>query len=447
MSGCQKKNTEVFDYDKTLFDNSYVHEVNIEIAKEDYEDLLKHPTDKTKYTVDIVIDNERYEEVSFSTKGNSSLYFVADDETSDRYSYKINFSKNRENQTCHGLDKLNLNNLYKDASYMKDFISYDMFKNAGIDSPLIAYCVVKFNGVEHGLYAMVEDIDKSFLKRNRNSEGVIYKPEADLDLDMDEIAKIKEEGLNLDVEVNGADFIYSDDKLESYSDIFDNNVTHSEEADEKRVVKAIKGLNEGKDLENYLDTDELIRYFATQVFLMNYDSYIGPMLHNYFLYENKGKLALFPWDYNSAFFTFTVLMPKDAYIDATKYINYGIDTPLYLTEEEDRPMWKWIEDNEKYRIKYHEAMKEIIDKYIVSNKFENRINELHKLLRPYVENDPSAFYNVNKFDKACEALKLYGKLRSESILSQLDGKLSTYNNKQKIADRIDASSLKLNDMQ
>ena len=202
MSGCQKNNTEVFDYDKTLFDNSYVHEVNIEIKKEDYEDLLKHPTDKTKYTVDVIIDNERYEEVSFSTKGNSSLYFVADDETSDRYSYKINFSKNKENQKCHGLDKLNLNNLYKDASYMKDFISYDMFKTAGIDSPLIAYCVVKFNGIEHGLYAMVEDIDKSFLKRNRNGEGVLYKPEADLDLDMDEIAKIKEEGLDFDVDVH-----------------------------------------------------------------------------------------------------------------------------------------------------------------------------------------------------------------------------------------------------
>ena len=447
VSACQKGNKEVSDYAETLFDTSYIHEINVEIAKEDYDDLLKNPTDKTKYTVDVVIDGERYEEVSFATKGNSSLFFVADDENSDRYSYKINFSKNIKDQRCHGLDKLNLNNMYKDATYMKDFISYDMFRNSGIDTPLAAYTKISFNGVEHGLYLMVEDIDKSFLIRNRDGKGVIYKPEADLDLDMEQIAQIKESGLNYDVEVNGADFIYIDDNPESYSDIFENNVTHSEEADELRVIEALKGLKEGKELDKHLDTDELIRYFALQVFLMNYDSYIGPMLHNYFLYENEGRLSLFPWDYNLAFLTFDQVLPEDAFIDATPYINYGIDTPLYLTKEENRPMWKWIQEDEGYTQKYHEAMKEIIDKYFSSGMYEKKIDELSEQLRPYVENDPSAFYDVTEFDKACEALKIYGQVRSMSVLKQLNGELSAYNDSQDKKDMVDASMLKLGDMQ
>ena len=39
----------------------------------------------------------------------------------------------------------------------------------------------------------------------------------------------------------------------------------------------IKNLNEGTDLEKYLDVDEILRYFAVNTFLVNLDSYAGSM--------------------------------------------------------------------------------------------------------------------------------------------------------------------------
>ena len=66
-------------YENTLFDSSYVHRINITIAQEDWNDLLTNPLEKTKYKADIEIDGELVEEVSFATKGNSSLAFVAAD--------------------------------------------------------------------------------------------------------------------------------------------------------------------------------------------------------------------------------------------------------------------------------------------------------------------------------------------------------------------------------
>ncbi|MBR4483637.1 MAG: CotH kinase family protein [Erysipelotrichaceae bacterium] len=447
-AACEKKETSEFDdYAKTIFRTSFVHRVDVKISEEDYADLLKNPTDKTQYTVDVTIDDDLYKEVSLSTKGNSSLYFVADDPNSDRYSYKINFSKNRKDQTCHGLDKLNLNNMFEDATCMKDFMSYDMFRYAGVDTPLLAYCFITINGVDHGLYVMVEDIDTSFLIRYHKNDGFLYKPQADLDLNIEDVAKIEAEGLNFDVETNGADFKYIDDDPESYSDIFDNNITKTNEEAEKRIIESIKALNEGKDLEKYLDTDELIRYFAVQSALMNYDGYIGPMLHNYFLYERGGRLALFPWDFNASFMTFTHIWPKDIEEDPTPYVNFGIDTPLYLTKAEERPMWKWIEENEDYRQKYHEAMSEILDTFFTSGHFEKKVDQLYQMLRPYVAKDPSAFYTVEEFDQACKALKMFGKLRYESIQKQLNGNLSTYNDLQDPKEWIDASSLRLGDMQ
>ena len=69
-----------------------------------------------------LIDGEKINDVSFATKGNTSLTSVASDKDSDRYSFKVNFGKYVDGQTYYGLDKLNLNNIYADATYMKDYL-------------------------------------------------------------------------------------------------------------------------------------------------------------------------------------------------------------------------------------------------------------------------------------------------------------------------------------
>ena len=66
---------------------------------------MANPTDKTKYRVIVTIDGEVTENVSFATKGNSSLVFVAQNENSDRYSYKLNFGKFEKGQTSDRLRK------------------------------------------------------------------------------------------------------------------------------------------------------------------------------------------------------------------------------------------------------------------------------------------------------------------------------------------------------
>ena len=80
-------------YEDTLFDASRVHNIDVRISAEDRAEQLADPVQKKKYKVDVTIDGEELKDVSFATKGNSSLYFVAYDTESDRYSYKLNFGK------------------------------------------------------------------------------------------------------------------------------------------------------------------------------------------------------------------------------------------------------------------------------------------------------------------------------------------------------------------
>ena len=505
-------------YADSLFDTSYVHEINVEIAEDDWKDLLSNPLEKTKYKADVTIDGEKVENVSFATKGNTSLSQVASSD-SDRYSFKINFGKYEKGQTYQGLDKLNLNNIMSDATYMKDYLSYMIMREAGVSESLTSYVSLSVNGELHGLYIAIEDVSDSMLERNtQSSDGALYKPEterldnagggsdgkqgdmkqppsgdnqnqqggmqppqgdrqmpqgdfqpptnsdgeiempsgdrqmpqgdfqpptnSDGEIEMPSGNKQMPQGgpQGMDGDSNGADLVYSDDNRDSYSDIFDNEENDVSEDDEKELIAAIKALNSGEDIEQYWDMDEVIRYFVAHNFVLNYDSYTGTMLHNYYLYEKDGKVSVLPWDYNLAFGGF------QGGSDATSAVNWAIDSPLSGTTEEKRPLWNAIVSNETYLEKYHQYFSELLANFFENGKYAEEIERVYQMIRPYVEKDPTAFYTVDAFDQAVETLKAFCEKRTESIAKQLSGELGSTTDDQKSEDKVDASGLTLSVM-
>ena len=149
-------------YAELLFDTTCVHTVDITMSEEDRADQLANPKEKTKYKANAVIDGEEIKDVSFATKGNSSLYFVAD-AGKDKFSYGINFGKYVDGQTFHGLDKLNLQNNCSDAATMKEYMAYWLFNRMGVNAPLASYVWLTVNGEEQGLYTALEAEEQSFL--------------------------------------------------------------------------------------------------------------------------------------------------------------------------------------------------------------------------------------------------------------------------------------------
>lgn len=488
-------------YENTLFSSDKVHTIDIELAADDWTDLKANPTDKTKYQADITIDGETVKDVSFATKGNTSLNAVVQDEDSDRYSFKVNFGKYVDGQTYHRLDKLNLNNIYADATYMKDYLSYQIFEAAGLESPLTSYVWLTVNGEDAGLYLAIEDISDAYLDRTEDGEGQLYKPETEQLANMTDTDKQGSQQMPQNNDGNtapsgdanqktppsdgqapampsgapdstdnnapqnfggqnndggnmpggmgssdsGASLKYTDDSIDSYSDIFDNAETDASDTDKQRVITALKELSEG-DAEGSVDTDSVIAYFAAHNFVMNYDSYTGNMLHNYYLYENDGKLSMIPWDYNLAFGAFMNQNGGSTSSDATYIVNYGIDSPLNGASEADRPMWSWISSNETYLQKYHEVMKNLITAYFDAGKFEEQINAVYEMILPYVEKDTNGFYDAEEFKTAFSTLKTFCKKRAESISLQLNGSLSTITDEQTDSAKIDASDISISDM-
>lgn len=242
---------------------------------------------------------------------------------------------------------------------------------------------------------------------------------------------------------NGNDDVklkYIDDDTESYSNIFDNAKTDISKTDKKRLIKALKKLSDGEDLENTVDVERVIRYFTVHNFVLNFDSYTGSMIHNYYLYENNGQMQMIPWDYNLAFGGFQSMG------DATTLVNYPIDSPVSGDDLEDRPMIAWILQSEEYTELYHQYFTEFITKYFDSGYFSEMIDNMREMISPYVEKDPTKFCTYEEFETGIKTLKEFCLLRAESIRGQLNGTIGSTSDTQQSDTFVNAESIQIDDM-
>ena len=223
---------------------------------------------------------------------------------------------------------------------------------------------------------------------------------------------------------------YIDDNLSSYANIWNNAKTDPTTADRKRLVESLQKLSNGGQIESVVDMEQVIRYFVVHNYVCNGDSYTGTMVHNYYLYEEDGRLSMIPWDYNLAFGTFQGG-------DAQSAVNTPIDGPVSGGTGEDRPMWNWILTDGSYTELYHRYFAE----FLASVDIDGIIGSAYNLIRPYVEKDPTAFYTCEAFETGVETLRQFCSLRSESISMQLESGKTTEDK-----GYVDASALTLSDM-
>ncbi len=249
-------------------------------------------------------------------------------------------------------------------------------------------------------------------------------------------------GFNFGMGNDDVKLVYSDDDPDSYGNIFNNAKTNVSNKDKTRLVESLRKLNAKEDLENTVYKDEVIRYLVVHHFLCNDDSYTGMMVHNYYLYEEGGQLSIIPWDYNLAFGGFS------ASSNATSTVNSPIDSPVSGGTVDSRPLIAWIFSDEDALSEYHTAYDRFIAETVESGWLAEEIGRVQEMITPYLEQDASAFYDMEEFEKAVATLKTFCQKRGESIRGQLDGTIpSTSRGQQEnSAALVDASDISTADM-
>jgi spore coat protein H len=351
------------DYHK-IFEKDRVVDVSIEINEEDWQSMKDNARLEEYHSANITIDGVTVENVGIRTKGNISLQAVAGSD-SDRYSFRIKFDKYEKGQSLLGLDELCLNNMYADASYMREYLHYEVLRAMGCNVPETVFTNISINGELFGFYLGVEALDNTFLEENF---GENYKSGNFYKMDM---------GASLQYE-EGSNYDYAE--LKKGDDI--------EKTGLKNMIQVLDQMPEGEkgDIESVLDVDSALKYIAGNTVMGNYDSYNGNMHHNYYLYQNtEGVFTVVPWDFNMSFGCFG----GDTSV--------GVDTPIASGSMESLPMIKNLLAVPEYKERYYSYIQQMME---LLEPFEERVNELAEIIRPYVEADPRKFYTMEQFEKA-----------------------------------------------
>jgi spore coat protein CotH len=322
----------------------------------------------------LFFEGKEWYRVGVRFKGNSSLR-SAWGEGIWKLALKLDFNEFEEEypeiegQRFYGFRQLALGNNFHDASFIRERVVPEIFREMGVRAPHTAYYRVYIDhgegSIYFGLYTAVEVVDDTMLEDQFGSDnGNCYKPEG-----------------------NGAAFAFN-----SFNQADFEKKNNEAEADWSDIIALFDALHSDDRFSNYrqwkngleevFNVDGFLRWLAVNTVIQNWDTY-GKMNHNYYLYNDPSGLGItwIPWDNNEA-------------------LNEGKQDgslSIALTEVSARwPLIRYLMDDEDYRALYSAYVEETINSAFEPTKMIARYRRLHDLVQPYVtgsegENDGYTF--------------------------------------------------------
>ena len=152
-----------------VFDDSFIHRVDITLDDDAWYNLLTLPYDWAP--ADLAIDGVPAPEVGLRLRGKIGSYRAI----TGKPKFKVDFNQYRDGRDFYGLEHLSLNNSVVDCSYLKEILGYKVVGMAGLPTLRTAFADVYVNGVDYGLYVLLETPDKRWLERNYpDASGNLY---------------------------------------------------------------------------------------------------------------------------------------------------------------------------------------------------------------------------------------------------------------------------------
>lgn len=367
-----------------VFNDSIIHEIKIVTPLEDWFTTLEaefHANIQNPdlypeiyHTCDVTFDGTTIMNCGFREKGNASNTLA---NFGRKNPLKIAFDEFNNNQTFDGLKKINLNIFINDPSLMHDAICNKLMRDAGLFASRTAYTKVWVNEEYIGLYLIIENIDKTFLKSkygSANNDGNLYKTDrgASVPLDWQGADKeaYKQQGMKLTTNENADDWSGFIDFVN-----FLNNYNGSD----------FKDLFEKKfDIHSYL------KALAVEKCVRSWDSYWGGG-NNYYLYNHPdGKWRWIPWDMNETFQDIKVLS------GTTALNGYLIPTP----QLDKRPLLQKIFQYDEYKNEYLDYACDFIQTKFNLDNLGPTVLRWHNLIDETYKNDPNRLNSYEAFQRS-----------------------------------------------
>ena len=235
----------------------------------------------------LTINGQHLNGIGARYKGNASFNLMRG---SLKRNMKIKLDWANKDQNYNSVETLNLNAGGLDPSKLRDVFSYWLFREAGVPAPRTTFAEMtltipgRYEKEHLGLYTIVEQVNKSFLKdRFGSKKGLLMKPEG--------IASVE----------------YHGDDWRFYAHLYrpDNQPSLAQSMrvmDFANVVNLSNAKQFRDSISSYLDIDGFLRFIAVNALIVNLDTLLA-MPQNYYLHLSKdtNKFVFFPWDLDISF--------------------------------------------------------------------------------------------------------------------------------------------------
>ncbi|MBL7952201.1 MAG: CotH kinase family protein [Flavobacteriales bacterium] len=324
--------------------------------------------------------------VGVRLKGNSSYDFYP----SSKKPMKIDFNEFVGGQDYHGLKKLNLNNCWSDPTFMREKIFFDVSREAGVLAPRMSYANVYLNDIFWGFYALVEQVDKTFLEhRLGENDGNLFKAGDNYTPDGG--------GLGLEADLNhyGAS---AGDYTGRYE--LKTNETANDWTDLIELLDLVDNASItelAQQLPQRMVLDEALRSLALDNLFGNMDAYYGSS-RNFYLYHDSStfKWNWIKWDANMCFGRYVPQWIEDP---ATLHATYA---------SSGRRLLQRVMQHQGLRVAYLNEFCGVLEQFS-NEQLDPRMDALRALIEDHVEGD------INKeFADGIFALNIEGTVSAQS---------------------------------
>ena len=267
-----------------LFAPGVLHDVRLFMNSQDLQQLRETYQENTYYQADLEWRGMRVRSVAIRSRGTGSR-------SSMKPSLRLDFDRFAVGQRFLGLESLVLDNLWQDASLVRESVTMALFNRLGQPAPREAYSRVFINGEYQGVYSIVEAIDPVFLSRVfSDGDGHVFeyqwKNEFHGEYPGQSLARYK------------ALFTPESHQLDSDSSLY--LPLH----DLFREVNAPGSSTWRGSVERYLDVREFLAHVAIERYVSEIDGILGNWaMNNFYVYRPSGSTrhVFIPWDRDNAF--------------------------------------------------------------------------------------------------------------------------------------------------
>ncbi|HCR48874.1 MAG TPA: hypothetical protein DIW24_04540, partial [Bacteroidetes bacterium] len=158
-----------------LYDESIIRTIELNFSESNWWTLLtQNYASKTDLIGTLSADGQTFQKVGVRFKGQTSY----NTGTSQKKSFNITLDAQIEDQNWLGYKTLNLNNAFDDNSFMREVLYLKQIRKH-IPAAQANYVKLIINGVDWGIYANVQQLDKAFIREwFRNDNGTRWRADA-----------------------------------------------------------------------------------------------------------------------------------------------------------------------------------------------------------------------------------------------------------------------------